>query len=616
MQLKEIHGVARSVAEILKGAKYTIDYYQRDYKWEEKQLRELIDDLSEQFLEAYEPAHQREAVQTYPFYFLGSIVISEKGAQRFIVDGQQRLTTLTLLLTYLRELQNGHHEPNIDELILSNAFGKKSFNLDVDDRVACMTALYEGEPFTPSPADSDSVRNLVERYDDIGELLPQQLQGNALPYFIDWLQYRVQIIQITAYSDDDAYTIFETMNDRGLQLRPVDMLKGYLLAGIDEDVRRGPADLWQRRVQDLAALGKELDADFFKAWLRSQYAETIRERRKGAVSLDYDKIGTEFHRWLRSSAARIGLGNSAEFSRFIREDFEFYSRHFMQIMAATKAPALVPGLERVRYNADHQFTLQVPMLLAPLVVGEDDALCVHKIGLVAHFVDILLSWRIWNNRAIDASTLQYRTFIITKAIRRKDLPSLGRILHEELMQGTERIGSTDRLRLHQQNRRPLHRLLARITDYVEVESGASSTYLQMTAGSPVKYEVEHIWANQPARHSDEFEHAADFADHRNLIGDLLLLPKKFNASYGDMTYEQKLPHYNAQNLLARSLNEQCYQNNPGFLQFVARTGLPFKPYEDFTAQAILDRGKLYEQVAQHVWNPEDLLVTDPAISSS
>lgn len=609
--MKEIHGVARSVAEILKGAKYTIDYYQRDYKWEEKQLRELIDDLSDQFLEAYQPSHQREAVQSYPFYFLGSIVISEKGSQRFIVDGQQRLTTLTLLLTYLRGLQNGHNEPNIDELILSNAFGKKSFNLDVEDRVACMTALYEGKSFTPSPEDSDSVRNLVDRYDDIGELLPQDVQGDALPYFIDWLQYRVRIIEITAYSDDDAYTIFETMNDRGLQLRPVDMLKGYLLAGIDENSRRVAGDLWRQRVQDLAALGKELDADFFKAWLRSQYAETIRERRKGAVGLDYDKIGTEFHRWLRSNASRIGLEKSDDYSQFIREDFEFYSRHFMTIMSATKAPALVEGLERVRYNADHQFTLQVPMLLAPLVVGEDDAVAVRKIGLVANFVDILLTWRIWNNRAIDASTLQYRTFLVTKAIRGQDLSKVGRILYDQLMQEAERIGSTDRLRLHQQNRRQLHRLLARITDYVEVESGGHSTYLQMTSGSPVKYEVEHIWANHPRRHSDEFEHAADFADHRNLIGDLLLLPKKFNASYGDMTYEKKLKHYNAQNLLARSLNAECYMNNPGFRQFLDRTGLPFMPYEDFTAQAVLDRGKLYEKVAQQIWNPESLLIDGP-----
>ncbi|WP_193044336.1 DUF262 domain-containing protein [Mycolicibacterium baixiangningiae] len=613
--MKKIDGVARSVAQILKGSKYVIDYYQRDYKWEEKQLQELLDDLSGKFLEAYDPSHRRDAVATYPFYFLGSIVISEKDTQRFIVDGQQRLTTLTLLLTYLRELQGANREPNIDELIISDTFGKRSFNLDVDDRIACMTALYDGLPFTASPADSDSVRNLVERYDDIGELLPKQLQGEALPYFIDWLQHCVQIIQITAYSDDDAYTIFETMNDRGLQLRPVDMLKGYLLAGIDEDTRRVPADLWRHRVQDLAALGKELDADFFKAWLRSQYAETIRERRKGAVGLDYDKIGTEFHRWLRSNAPRIGLQQSADFARFIGNDFEFYSRHFATIMSATKAPVLVAGLERVRYNADHQFTLQLPMLLAPLVVGEDDAVAVRKIGLVAQFVDILLSWRIWNNRAIDASTLQYRTFIVTKAIRGKDLPALGQSLYEQLMQEVERIGSTDRLRLHQQNRRPIHRLLARLTDYIEVESGGHSTYVQMTTGTPVKYEVEHIWANHPRRHSDEFEHAADFADHRNLIGDLLLLPKKFNASYGDMTFEKKLPHYNAQNLLARSLNQQCYQNNPGFLQFIARTGLPFRPYDDFTAQAVLDRGTLYQQVAQHLWNPDDLLITDDTVSS-
>ncbi|WP_199255626.1 DUF262 domain-containing protein [Mycolicibacterium mengxianglii] len=614
--MKKIDGIARSVAEILKGAKYVIDYYQRDYKWGEKQLQELIDDLSAKFLDAYDPSHQRDAVQTYPFYFLGSIVISEKDTQRFIVDGQQRLTTLTLLLTYLRELQKGDHEPNIDELILSKAFGKMSFNLDVDDRIACMTALYEGKQFSPSPADSESVRNLVYRYVDIGDLLPKQIQTDALPYFIDWLQHRVQIIQITAYSDDDAYTIFETMNDRGLQLRPVDMLKGYLLASMDEDTRRMPADLWRHRVQALSDLGKESDADFFKAWLRSQYAETIRERRRGAVGLDYDKIGTEFHRWLRSNALRIGLDNAADFARFIREDFEFYSRHFTTIVSATKAPSLVAGLERVRYNADHQFTLQVPMLLAPLVVGDDDEIVVRKIGLVARFVDILLTWRIWNSRSIDASTMQYRSFLVTKAIRSQGLEDLGRTLHEQLMQESERIGTTDRLRLHQQNRRPLHRLLARITDYVGVESGNHSTYLEMTTSSPVKYEVEHIWANKPRRHSDEFEHAADFADHRNLIGDLLLLPKKFNASYGDMTFEKKLPHYNAQNLLARSLNAACYQNNPGFRQFLDRTGLPFTPYDDFTAQAVLDRGHLYEQVAQRIWNPEDLLVSEPDALSS
>jgi hypothetical protein len=610
--LNKIDGEARSVVQVLKGNKFSIDYYQRDYKWEEKQLRELIDDLTGKFLETYDTSHERDMVAAYPFYFLGSIVISEKDAQRFIVDGQQRLTTLTLLLTYLRRLQNGDHNPNIDELVLSDAFGKKSFNLDIDDRITCMTALYEGRPFSPSPADSDSVWNLVERFEDIGELLPEQVQGNALPYFIDWIQHRVQLIQITAYSDDDAYTIFETMNDRGLQLRPVDMLKGYLLAGIDKDVRQVPADLWHRRLQELASLGKDLDADFFKAWFRGQYAQTIRERRKDAVGQDYDRIGTEFHRWLRNNAQRIGLHKSADFARFLREDFEFYIRYFQKIMDATKAAILVPGFERVRYNADHQFTLQVPMLLAPLNLDDDDAVAVQKIGLVAYFVDILLAWRIWNNRAIDHSTLQYRTFLVTKAIRGQDVATLASTLHGQLMQENERFGSADRLRLHQQNRRPLHRVLARIADYIEVQSGNHSTYLQMTTAAPVKYEVEHVWANHADRHADEFDHPSDFADHRNLIGDLLLLPKKFNASYGDMPFEEKVIHYNAQNLLARSLHPQCYENNPGFRQFLARTGLAFTPYDTFTAQSIIERGQLYQKVAELIWNPEDLLTVAQA----
>ena len=50
------------------------------------------------------------------------------------------------------------------------------------------------------------------------------------------------------------------------------------------------------------------------------------------------------------------------------------------------------------------------------------------------------------------------------------------------------------------------------------------------------------------------------------IGDLLLLPKSFNASYGDLPYEEKLVHYDSQNLLARSLNANAYDHNPGFLR--------------------------------------------------
>src|SRR5271166_1250599 len=267
--MREILGKAKTVRELLKGVKYSIDYYQREYKWHEKQVHELVDDLSDKFLEEYDPTHPRQKVADYPHYFLGSIIISKKESVGYIVDGQQRLTSLTLLLVLLRNLQKGHAERvNVDELIFSEKYGQKSFNLHVDERTPAMDALYEGQPFdvTDRP---ESVQNLVQRYRDLEEAFPDDLRDDALPYFIDWLLENVHLVEITAYSDDDAYTIFETMNDRGLSLSPTDMLKGYLLANISENKRTSANTRWRERIRELNDAGKEVEPDCFKAWLRS-----------------------------------------------------------------------------------------------------------------------------------------------------------------------------------------------------------------------------------------------------------------------------------------------------------------------------------------------------------
>ena len=106
--MREIQGIARSVRDLLKGQKYKIDYYQREYRWEEKHVQELIDDLVDRFQEDYQPSHQRKQVRDYGHYFLGSIIISKKEDGYYIVDGQQRLTSLTLLL--MTPLQKGSRE--------------------------------------------------------------------------------------------------------------------------------------------------------------------------------------------------------------------------------------------------------------------------------------------------------------------------------------------------------------------------------------------------------------------------------------------------------------------------------------------------------------------------
>src|SRR5271156_2518186 len=70
-------------------------------------------------------------------------------------------------------------------------------------------------------------------------------------------------------------------------------------------------------------------------------------------------------------------------------------------------------------------------------------------------------------------------------------------------------------------------------------------------------------------------------EYRNRIGGLLLLPKSFNASYGDLPYAKKREHYVGQNLLARSLHERAYDHNPGFVRFIAESELPFHAHPVF-----------------------------------
>lgn len=468
-----------------------------------------------------------------------------------------------------------------------------------------MEALFRDEPFD-AEGQPESVRNIVARYNDIEEYFPEELAGEALPYFVDWLIENVHMVEITAYSDEDAYTVFETMNDRGLSLTPTEMLKGFVLTNIGDEAKRNAAsDEWKNRLAELSELGKEEDADFFKSWLRSQYARKIRERRKGASPEDFDRIGTEYHRWVRDHRDLIGLTSSLDFDRFIRRDLSFYARQYLKLRLA--AWNYAPELADVYHNAQLGFTLQYPVLLAPLTSEDSWADADRKLRVVAAYIDILLARRLWNFRSIAYNTMQYAMFLVMRDIRGKTPEDLAALLGSRLDAETEKFGSNDHLRMHQQNRRAIHYLLARITEHVERSSGMPSRFVEyMTRGGKNGYEIEHVWANKPEQHSEEFPHPADFQEYRHRIGGLLLLPKSFNASYGDLPYNQKSPHYNGQNLLARSLRCACYDHNPGFLRYVERTGLPFRPHESFKRDDLDKRQDLYRQIAEEIWNPARL----------
>jgi hypothetical protein len=87
---------------------------------------------------------------------------------------------------------------------------------------------------------------------------------------------------------------------------------------------------------------------------------------------------------------------------------------------------------------------------------------------------------------------------------------------------------------------------------------------------------------------------------------LLLLPKAFDASYGDLPYAEKRGHYLKQNLLAQGLHEKAYERSPGFLRFVSDTGLPFTAHPTFKKADLDARQELYRRLAEDLWNPSRL----------
>ena len=446
---------------------------------------------------------------------------------------------------------------------------------------------------------------MAARYKDIEQNFSEDIRDEALPYFLDWMLNNVHLVEITAYSDDDAYTIFETMNDRGLSLAPLDMLKGFLIANITDDEHRERVNqVWKKATNDLLELGKEEPADAVKSWLRSQYAETIRERKKGAKPGDFDRQGTEFHRWVRENEKALKLAKSDDYVRIVERDFKFYTHQYRMLRLASQAP--MEGLESVYHIGLLEFTHQYPLLLAPITPDDAEDVRLRKYRIVAAFVDILLARRLWNFRSIAYSTLQYAMFLVIRDIRRKSVTDLVKILRKRLDQDDEDFTTNPALRLHQQNRYMIKWILARMSDYCEIAGGLPSSIVDyMASGRKRAYDVEHIWADHWEEHEDDFKHKADFDEFRNRVGDLLLLPKSFNESYGDLPYEKKFPHYMKHNLLAQSLNLDAYKHNPPLAKLI-KAGLPFQAHKTFCKTDIEARQKLYTLIAQRVWNPDRL----------
>lgn len=386
-QLKnKIEATDTSINKLLKEQKFTIDYFQREYRWQEKHIKLLVEDLTTTFLKSYNAEHKRPEVANYQSYYLGPVVfsISPETGKKSIIDGQQRITSITLLLIYLNHLQStSAQKVSIGELIFSEKYDEKSFNMSDEMREPCLKALFETGEYIVKVDDDETIKNMVARYEDIDECFPEELTQQALPFFIDWFKENVVIVEITAYSDDNAYLIFETMNDRGLNLTPTEMLKGYVLSRIADKKQRNEINgIWKEEIQKLHAFDENADQVFFQAWFRAKYAVTIRPGKVDSEDKDFELIGSRFHNWFKDSHKILfKLKTSDDFYNFFKNQFPFYVKWFIEIWNAENIFKIsMPHINYVKQFGIAE-SLQNSLLLASINYEDEPNTIQKKIRL-------------------------------------------------------------------------------------------------------------------------------------------------------------------------------------------------------------------------------------------
>lgn len=600
--MNNIRSEAKSIRELL-SKRYIVQYYQREYSWKTKQIQELIDDLTTAFFLNYSKDHTQRDVRYYDEYFLGPVILTNEGA---IIDGQQRLSTITLLLIFLNHLQNkSDNQVNITSLIFSEQYGEKTFTINVTEREKCLSELYKNDYYETTDNDNESVINLSERYIDIKNYFPEEIEKELLPIFIEWLKERIIFVEITTQTEQEAHKVFVTMNDRGLRLTPVEMLKGYLLSEISHNESRNKAnDSWKKNILRLKESETDGDMNFIKTWLRAQFAETQRERKKGSKNLDYEIIGEIPHKWLRENSLNIGLQKSIDFENFIDKNFRLYSDIYIRLLNYSNK--FTQGFEHVYYNAHRGFTLQNQLILSAIAPHDNQDIINKKIKIVSRFIDQYITRRIFNYKSMNYSTILYAVFKITLRIRRQSTNNLINILKTYLYDMEYSLDNIDHFKLNQFTKKYIFHNLARITNYIENRTGLNTHFDDyINRDQKNSFDIEHVLPNVYSSQMKEwFESEEEFYESRQYFGALILLSRDKNRSLQSMPFSEKINKYDSENLLARTFNNNCYKNNPSFLRFINEKKLDFKPYSKFGKIEITHRQKLYKQICEIIWNPE------------
>lgn len=438
-----IDAQSRSLKDVLFERHYKVGYFQREYKWKRNHVEDLLIDLERSFNANWEKGHTQQDVAKYDRYYMGPIVIYMDGSEFSIVDGQQRLTSFILLMIFLnRNFEKITKVKNKYEgYIYSEYFGVSSYNMNIPERGKILNFLHKGQEFDEAILKNESCKTILERFQDITELFPQSLlDAEVFQLFTNWITEKLVFVEIVTQTSESAYTIFETMNDRGLNLTQTELLKSFLLSKVRDDIKIKELDhIWKSKISVLNTIDD--DQDFFKAWLRSKYAITIRTSEKDSENKDFEKIGTRFSSWTQEntkvkdsseSKLLLDIKDPDSFYFFVKSDFNFFTDLYIHLKNLELSEELPEHRFKLLAYRGVSPSLSYPLVLSPISKTDDEETIKKKIELAIRYIDSFGAYRMLLAEPITHSSIRNGMYLKIKDIRNSDLNSLNSKLNSEI----------------------------------------------------------------------------------------------------------------------------------------------------------------------------------------
>ena len=611
----------RKISQIFNNIKYDIDFYQREYKWNDdldyKPVSSLLKDIFYRFdLEKYNPNIEitPELIDKLEWYYLNSFMTNSIGGRKYIVDGQQRLTTITLISIALYHLAKSFDLPvHITDTLRSSIRGTTDFGptywMGFKDREAAIDDLLNNNFDYSHEPSNVSEKNIYANYKLIFEMLQDKYTtGHKLQTFISYFRNRVFLIEIEVDKDKDVAMVFEVMNDRGVPLKPYEILKGKLLSQIDIADRDKYVDIWERAISTIEEYSESQIDEFFSFYFRSKFADSSEQYRK----LEKDRYHKSI--FLEDFDMKLGLKNNEVNCRdFIGSDLPYFATLYRKILSFCEN--YNKEYEHIYFNKLNNIDGQFLLILS--AVSRDDPNSNQKMKLVAklfdrHFVALQLT-NSYRSNNFNASIIS-----LNGKVRNKSISEIDSAFQDQLLDDVKKSHGRDdlstmfnyqffkRVGYNSSGSKFLRYFFARIDHHISdfsdfPEYGTYYQLVKQTKGNDV-YHVEHILANNP-KNIDLFEDEEEFNEQRNRLGDLLLLKGKDNQSSGAETFDEKLKTYNVTGTYyARTLLKDIYHNKFKFCQYIKDNDLNFKSYDSFAKNEIEERHKLLYDLSKKIWD--------------